>query len=1153
MKLQILLLACQLFLFFPVTSLAGEPPTTPFIRINTEMHSAKIMDIAANPGGKLLATASFDKTVKIWDTATGKLIRTIRPPVGAGNEGTLNAVAFSADGKSVATGGNTGKSWDKGNSVYIFDVQSGEMTQHIRNLPEFVYRLAYSPDGSRLAVAFNNGRGVSVFSTSDYKLLWSDNSYKGACYGIDFDRNGNLAVVSDKGNFKMYRPAGTLIFDRTTEEGVRVFSLRFSPDDKHIALGYDDYNSIEVRNATDGTLAFSLEKPAGNWPKGLYSSIAWTTDGKHILAAGGVGSPDARKVLTKWSISQKSLEDQLILPIKNGITHLIQLKDGSIVFLSRLSGFGVLSGEGGGRLITLNWNIHSKYNYTEMNTNGGGLNFYHPLATADFRKNHDSFKISADASNVLFSYERQGQAKAMFDLKKRKLITDSISETDLIAPRVTGNGVDIKNWESWGTGSPPRLNKKKLKGFWYREANWSLAVSHDDSGFILGSIMNIRSYSKSGKLLWQKRVPGTAWDVNITPDDRTLVAALDDSTIRWYRMQDGEEQYALYLHPDRKRWVLWLPDGFFDHGPDSDDLIGYLVNRGSDKASIMVGVDQMYDIFYRPDIIDRAIAGEDISAYLQKLTARYNKAGIAKEPPSADAEKTAREKSAQDRTSELKIEEGRKVSELADKEAAESTSRRKAEEEQIRLKTHLELKTKQLQEIERAKNLKIEQEQANKLRLEQEQEAERLAEKERRDAAKISAEKHVEEGADNNRLRQEQVQAGKTVPDDNQLSGDESFEDPVGYTPNIALTDLLNMKTLPPRVRFISKSGSTESRDFTLKAELCDGGGGIGNVTLFMNNTPIAFERGDRGMGVHAKFSSQACQNFERVITLAPGRNIISLMAFNSGNNIESNRDQVTLNYLTTDTDKPRLHILTIAVNSYRDGDLRLKYSINDAEGLIKMASEKGRTLFAGIDIYRLHDEQVTREKMEAIFSQIGARTKRGDVFLLFMAGHGLTDDTDGMYYFLPVNFRYTGQDSVASQGISMNDFKRFLINIQAMKTLLLIDTCNSGSFSEAVATRGVTDKTAITKLARSVGRATIAASSKNQVALEGYEGHGVFSYTLLEGMEGKAADKKGEISISRLATFIEETLPELTFKKWGYEQIPQKSLIGSDFQIGVK
>ena len=48
--------------------------------------------------------------------------------------------------------------------------------------------------------------------------------------------------------------------------------------------------------------------------------------------------------------------------------------------------------------------------------------------------------------------------------------------------------------------------------------------------------------------------------------------------------------------------------------------------------------------------------------------------------------------------------------------------------------------------------------------------------------------------------------------------------------------------------------------------------------------------------------------------------------------------------------------------------------------------------------------------------------------------------------------------------------------------------------------------KTAINKLVRATGRATIVASSKDQVALEGYEGHGVFTYILLEALNGDAA-----------------------------------------------
>lgn len=1049
MKFLFLLSICLISTSLPGPARAGEPPAAPFTRINTDMHSAKIMDIAADAEGKLLATASYDKTVKIWEAATGTLVKTLRPPTGSGMEGALIAVALSPDGKTVATGGFTGHSWNRSYSVYVFDRQSGEMLRNIGGLPQPVSRLLYSPDGTRLAIAFNNGSGAHVFETSGYKQLWKSERIKGNCLGMDYDTRGNLAVTSDMGILRMYRPDGTLVYEKISEGNKKIYSVSFSPDASLLALGYDGHKPVEVRTAADGSKAFDLLQPPGG-----FSSVAWSADGNYILAAGSKQSSNAAKILCKWSVRSKSLDDQIILPTKDLIKQLIILRSGALAFVARLHGFGVISDDKDGQQVEMPGKRGGKKNkqLTEVALKSG-LAFYHPLAIADFQKNHDSFKISPDARSVMFSYERYGQAKALFDLTSRRLVTGEVSDAGLIAPRFTANGIDIQNWESKGKSSKPKLNRKELKGFLSREDNWSLAIRHDDAGFILGSNLHIRSYSKTGNLLWQKRIPELVWDVNISSDNRIMAAAMDDSTIRWYRVDDGRELYSLYLHPDRKRWILWTPDGYFDHGPDSESLIGFLVNRGADKAPALIGIDRMYDIFYRPDIIDRAIAGEDISAYLTRLKTA---AGITGEAPSATVEKPAPEQIRQEQV---------KPAETAPLSAAAA-------------------------------------------------------------------------GANGDQLSVQD-------PDANGDQGD--------VMRNPALAGLVNSATLPPKVRFLSKSGTTEARDFTLKAELCDNGGGIGNVTLLINNTPIAFEQGGRGIQIRGISAPQECRNFQRIITLAPGQNIISLMAFNSTNSIESERDRITLEHITAENGKPRLHILTVALNNYRDGDLRLKYSINDAEGLISLATEKGRPLFSGIDTYRLHDENVTKEKMEAIFKKIGDRTKRGDVFLLFMAGHGVTEETDGMYYFLPVDFRYTGPESIAGQGISMNDFKRFLTSIQAMKTLLLIDTCNSGSFSEAVASRGVTEKTALSKLARTVGRATIAASSKNQVALEGYEGHGVFSYTLLEGMKGKAVNKQGEITINHLATFIEETLPELTFKKWGYEQIPQKSLIGSDFSIGVK
>ena len=358
---------------------------------------------------------------------------------------------------------------------------------------------------------------------------------------------------------------------------------------------------------------------------------------------------------------------------------------------------------------------------------------------------------------------------------------------------------------------------------------------------------------------------------------------------------------------------------------------------------------------------------------------------------------------------------------------------------------------------------------------------------------------------------------------------------------------------LPPKIKMITKAGSSSEAEAEISAEFCDAGGGIGEVNLFLNGMPIAIESGGRGIKVDGEEQKNNCFNFSRVLSLGHGNNIISIMAYNKANTIESERASVTIKHKSQFITKPNLHILTIAVDKYRDGDLHLKYSNDDANGVADVIQKKGNGLFGNVTRYKLADGEVTKEKLEETFAAIGANVRREDMFILFVAGHGVTYSKDGAFYFLPVNFRYTQDEDILKFGVSMNDFKRYLANIQASKSLLLLDTCNSGSFAEAIASRGILEKTAINKLTRAVGRHTIVASSKSQVALEGFESHGAFSYTLMDGMSGKAANNKGQITVNSLVSYVESALPELTSKKWGYEQIPQKSLIGEDFQIGVK
>jgi WD40 repeat protein len=66
----------------------AQQETEPVLHFDTGMHTAAINRIATDAQGRRLATASHDKTLRIWEIASGRLLQVLRPPIGKGNEGT---------------------------------------------------------------------------------------------------------------------------------------------------------------------------------------------------------------------------------------------------------------------------------------------------------------------------------------------------------------------------------------------------------------------------------------------------------------------------------------------------------------------------------------------------------------------------------------------------------------------------------------------------------------------------------------------------------------------------------------------------------------------------------------------------------------------------------------------------------------------------------------------------------------------------------------------------------------------------------------------------------------------------------------------------------------------------------------------------------
>lgn len=126
-------------------AVAAEPSTEPILRLETGMHTAMIGRIGVDDANHWLVTASKDKTVRLWELPSGRLIRVLRPPVGKGDEGKIYSVAISPDGRQIACGGWTKLGSDSGHTIYLFDRATGHLTHRITDIPNAIFHLAYSP------------------------------------------------------------------------------------------------------------------------------------------------------------------------------------------------------------------------------------------------------------------------------------------------------------------------------------------------------------------------------------------------------------------------------------------------------------------------------------------------------------------------------------------------------------------------------------------------------------------------------------------------------------------------------------------------------------------------------------------------------------------------------------------------------------------------------------------------------------------------------------------------------------------------------------------------------------------------------------------------------------------------------------------------
>jgi len=565
------------------------PNQDPQLRIETGMHTAGIWRLGVSADGKLMVTASEDKTIRIWSTDDGSLIRTIRVPIAGGSDGKLFAVTMSPDGRTIAAAGldayygaNYWTTWP-GHYIYLFDTVSGKLIRRLGPVATAINDLEFSPDGTKLAAALALASGgVRVWMAPfDKGPIFYDTRFHDSAYNVAWGPDGTLAASSDDGMVRVYSPQWQLRGSFQTPSGPSPRGLAFSPDGQKLAVTQVYRVGADIFSVA--TLQPIVKVDTSTFNNTNLLATAWSGDSKTLYMAGGYADKDWDYPIVAWTDGKVSFIKDHERGPEGGINDLKVLPDGSIAYVSHDPSFGIFSPDGKLRMV-------------------------HQQVTADMRNKYNHrFYTARDATSVWVGLKLGALDPWVFDVKTLSFTATPKLPDNYIEPIV--DGLQIENWEN---AYQPTLNKQVLTDISAAEMARSLAIAPDRQSFVMGSDWAITRFDAQGRKMWRYYPESFVWGVSLSADGQIVIAALGDGTIRWYRASDGVLLLSFFVKMPEHKWIAWTPKGYYAASAGGEDLIGWHFNGKTwNDPPDFFPASKMRQQFYRPDIVQLVLRVRD--------------------------------------------------------------------------------------------------------------------------------------------------------------------------------------------------------------------------------------------------------------------------------------------------------------------------------------------------------------------------------------------------------------------------------------------------------------------------------------------------------------------------------------------------------------
>ena len=606
-----------------------------------EGNTDPIDGICFSPDGKMIATANWDKTVKVWGI-DGSLLKTFK-----GHTDQVNTVAFSSDGTLIASG-------SKDTTVKVWYVNQGTLLNTFQGDNANVLGVDVSLDGQIVASASEDGM-IRLWNVSDGSLIKTLQSHSGVVKAVSFSPNGKIIASGGwdqppwQGKIRLWSIDGVLL-NTIDNNGIGIDSVNFSPDSSNIVTASGDGN-IRLWKVAE-IESFDVDT-------GYLRSIEFSTDQKNIICSGDNGSVKILRItdgelLTDikahddWAMGASiSPDGQAIASISTDKTVKLWGIDGSL--LKVLSGhndavYGLAFSPDGKTIATASadktirlWSVDGPF-LKSLDGKQGSVHL-------DVSFSHNGqFLASASWDTIVGGWtaklwNTKGELLKTLTGYRDSIRTINFSHDDKLIATASWDGTvkvwtidgkSIANFTEHGkpiTGmtSHPDRDRAAVNG-----------VSFSSTGEFLASVgydRHIRIWNLDGTQF--KVIPNAHADqiyrISFSPDGKTFATASWDRTVKIWSIE-GTLLQTLTGHSNWLYGLSFSPDGKMIASGSLDRTVKlWNIEDGKLLQTLVGHNDGIYDVSFSPDSkiiasasLDKTVKLWSIDGYLLKTLSGHN-------------------------------------------------------------------------------------------------------------------------------------------------------------------------------------------------------------------------------------------------------------------------------------------------------------------------------------------------------------------------------------------------------------------------------------------------------------------------------------------------------------------------------------------------